>query len=59
MVSRSGLLGHVPHVRIHDAVGDGHIDAAMRWVVERGSFEARVGSSSTDIGPKDRFDIVR
>ncbi len=34
-------------------------DGRMRWVVEPGVFEARVGSSSADIRARDRFEIVR
>ena len=35
------------------------LDGEMRWVLEPGSFEVRIGSSSTDIRVKDRFEIVR
>jgi beta-glucosidase len=35
------------------------LDEQMRWVVEPGSFEVRMGSSSTDIRVTDRFEISR
>ena len=35
------------------------LDREMKWVVEPGAFEVRVGASSTDIRVKDTFEIVR
>jgi beta-glucosidase len=35
------------------------LNEQMKWVVEPGTFEIRVGSSSEDIRVKDRFEILR
>jgi beta-glucosidase len=35
------------------------LDASGRWVVEPGTFEVQIGSSSADIRLKDRFEIER
>jgi len=35
------------------------LNAQMKWVVEPGTFEVRVGSSSIDLRLKDRFEILK
>ena len=35
------------------------LNAQMKWVVEPGVFEVRLGSSSTDLRLKERFEILK